>query len=153
MPPSDIAVVRKNTHLTNARAKELTADGIQTAVRNVGKDKLAKACDVKERTVEKWMAEGSLPDIDCLLNMADADPAVIRPILAEKGWILTPAKSRAANDMELAAGLGHGLSELIDRLRDGHRSHVDTAVLAALFRDLIPQMQVIVDEDDARKAA
>ena len=148
-----IAGVRKTPHLTNARAKELAADGIRDAARNVGKDRLAKAGDIEVRTVEKWIAEGSLPAIDHLLNMADEDVTVIRALLAEKGWVLTPARADPANDMQLAAGLGHSLAEFLERLRDGKRCHVDTAVLAALFRQLIPQMQAIVDEDDARRAA
>lgn len=147
------AVVRKMPHLTNARAKELAAEGIRSSARTSGKDVLAKAGDVEVRTVEKWMAEGSLPGIDHLLNMADVDPAVLRGLLSAKGWTLTPATSDPANDMQLAAGLGHTLAEMIERLRDGKRCHVDTAVLAALFRELIPQMQAIVDEDDARRRA
>jgi len=146
-------VVRKTPHLTNARAIELTGEGIAAAVKEVGKEALAKAADVEKRTIEKWMAQGSLPAIDCLLNMADESPKVLIGIAAEKGWCLTPAQAQPANDMQLAAELGHGLAELIDRLRDGKRCHIDTAVLAALFRELIPHMQAIVNEDDARRAA
>lgn len=146
-------VVRKKPHLTNARATEVAGEGVSRAVATVGKDRLAKAADVQQRTIEKWMAQGSLPGVDCLLNMSDECPAPLIGLLAEKGWCLTPAYADPANDMQLAAGLGHSLAEFIDRLRDGKRCHVDTAVLASLFRQLIPQMQAIVDEDDARKAA
>lgn len=147
--------VRKKPFLTNARAKELTAEGVRKAVSRLGKDKLAEAADIRtNRTIEKWIAQGSLPDVDALFNMADESPEVLNGLLAEKGWAsLTPARSDPANDMQLAAGLGHSLAEFIDRLRDGRRCHVDTAVLSALFRELIPQMQAIVDEDDARRAA
>lgn len=145
------SVVRKRAHLTNARAKKLVADGLNEVVPEIGKDKLAGAADVTVRTVEKWMSQTSLPDIDCLLNMADEDPRIVAKLFAEKGWVLTPKVARPANDMELAAGMGHSVAELIERLRDGHRCHVDTAVLAAMFRPLIPQMQAIVDEDDRRK--
>lgn len=148
MRASRNAVVRKTTHLTNARAKELATEGIREAVKSVGKERLAAAADVKVRTVEKWLAEASLPDVDCLLNMSDEDPAVMRLLLSEKGWSLTPSMAEPANDMALAAGLGHSVAELIDRLRDGRRCHIDTGVLAALFRPLIPQMQAIVDEAD-----
>jgi len=66
------------------------------------------------------------------------------------GWQqrLPPRQSRAANDMELAAGLGHSLSELIERLRDGKRCHLDTLALAELFRAVIPQMAAVIDEAD-----
>jgi hypothetical protein len=150
---ADNAVVRKNRFLTNARATELAAEGVRMGVKSGGKEGMAKAADVTTRTIEKWMAEGSLPGVDHLLNMADADPTVLCSLLAEKGWTLTPAHAEPANDMQLAAGIGHTLAEFLDRIRDGRRCHVDTAVLAALFRQLIPQMQAIVDEDDARRAA
>lgn len=144
--------VRKTTHLTNARAIELTGDGVSAAVKRVGKDALAKAADVERRTIEKWMAQGSLPAIDCLLNMADQDQSVLNGLLAEKGWAsLTRAVASPANDMQLASHLGHSLAELIERLRDGRRCHIDTAVLAALFRQIIPEMQAIVDEDDEQR--
>lgn len=149
---TDNAVVRKTRHLTNARAIELAASGIRAAVNSKGKDRIAKAGDVKVRTVEKWMGEGSLPDVDHLLNIADEDPAVLRALLAEKGWVLVPARAEPANDLQLAAGLGHSLGEFLERLSDGHRCHIDTAIVAALFRELIPQMQAIVDEDDARRS-
>lgn len=141
-------VVRKTIYLTNARAKKLVADGLNEAVPDVGKDRLAGAADVKVRTVEKWMSQTSLPDVDCLLNMADVDPRVVAALFAEKGWVLTPKMADPANDMQLASGLGRSVAELIDRLRDGRRCHIDTAVLAELFRPLIPQMQAIVDEAD-----
>lgn len=150
---SSNAVVRKTAFLTNARAKELAAEGVRIAVKSHGKDSVADSADVRVRTVEKWLAEASLPSLVDLLNVASLEPRCADAVLAEMGWSgLTPKRAQAANDMELAAGLGHGLSELIDRLRDGRRCHVDTAVLAALFRNLIPQMQAVVDEDDARKA-
>lgn len=146
-------VVRKNPHLTNARAIEVAGEGISKAVKRVGKDALAKAGDVQRRTIEKWMAQGSLPSIDCLLNMADEAPDVIAGLLAEKGWRMSPAYAEPANDMQLAADLGHSLTELIVRLQDGKRCHIDTAVLAALFRQLVPHMQAVIDEDDQRRAA
>lgn len=147
------AGVRKAPHITNARAIEVAGDAVSASVKNVGKDKLAKSADVTTRTIEKWMAHGSLPSVDCLLNMSAEDPAILRAVVALGGWNLTPQSANPANDMELAAGLGHGLSELIDRLRDGRRCHIDTVVLAELFRQLIPQMQAIVDEADALRGA
>lgn len=151
---TDTAVVRKTAHLTNARAIELAAEGMQVAVKHRGKDGIAKAGDVTTRTIEKWMAEGSLPGIDHLLNIADQEPVVLNRLLAEKGWAgLRRAVADPAADMALAANLGHCLGEFIERLGDGRRCHVDTAVLAGMFRQLIPQMQAIVDEDDTRRAS
>ena len=148
------AVVRKAAFLTNARAKALAAEGIQSAVEEHGKDRDAEAADVQVRTVEKWMSEASCPSLPDLFNVASLHSPVATAILEEMGWAsLTRSVSNPANDMEVAANLGHAVAEMIDRLRDGTRCHVDTAVLAALFRQLIPQMQAIVDEDNARRAA
>lgn len=141
-------VVRKTAHLTNARAKQLVAEGLNEVVPSIGKDRIAGAADVEVRTVEKWMAQSSLPTVDCLLNMADMEPKIVGRLFAEKGWVLTPTVADPANDMALASGLGHSVAELIDRLSDGKRCHIDTAVMAELFRPLIPQMQAIVDEAD-----
>ncbi len=102
-------------------------------------------------TVRRGISGPSLPSAENLLNSLAADPTALNEVLALYGLSATPKVATPANDMQLAAGLGHSLAEFIDRLRDGKRCHVDTAVLAALFRELIPQMQAIVDEDDARR--
>lgn len=145
----DTSVVRKTPLLTHVRAKELTADGVRDAVKTHGKDLLARAGDCSIRVIEKWMAEGSLPDLDVMLNLARQAPEVLTPILAEMGWnALTPTRAEPANDMALVAGMSATVAEFLRLLTDGKRCHVDTAILADLFRTLIPQMQAIVDEDD-----
>lgn len=148
---TDNAVVRKSAFMTNARAKELATEGIRRAAAGPRKHELARAADVRVRTVEKWLAEVSLPDVDCLLNMADVDPEVLRLLFAEKGWTLSRSVAAETTDFELAAHMGSTLSEFLERLRDGKICHVDQSVLATLFRRLIPEMQAIVDQDDARK--
>lgn len=148
----DNTVVRKTAPITHVRAVELTADGVRQAAKRVGKDKLAKAGDCGIRVVEKWIAEGSLPGVDKLLNMATVAPEVMTPLLSEMGWnALTKAQADPANDFDLVSNLSSTLTEFLQRIADGHRCHVDTAVLAGLFRMLMPQMQAIVDEDDRRQ--
>lgn len=150
---ADHAVVRKTPLLTHVRAKELTAEGVRGAVKAHGKDSLATAGDCSIRVIEKWMAEGSLPDLDVIFNLASKAPEVMTPILAEMGWnSLTPARAEPANDYGLMTDLAATVSEFLNRMSDGRRCHVDTAVLAVLFRRLIPQMQAIVDEDDRRQS-
>lgn len=153
MPVDRNTVVRKPSRLTKSRTKALVADGLQSAVRDGDIERLALAGGVTTRCIQKALAHDTLPSFDVLLNMLDEEPGILTPALAEKGFHLTPTHAEPANDMQLAAGLGHTLAELIERLRDGKRCHVDTAVLASLFRSVIPQMQAIVDEDDARRAA
>jgi hypothetical protein len=119
----------------------------------IGHGKFADDADMDAVTVRRGIAGPSLPSAENLLNSLAADPTALNEALALYGLIAAPKQANPANDMQLAAGLGHSVAELIDRLRDGKRCHIDTAVLAALFRELIPQMQAIVDEDDARRFA
>lgn len=127
--------------------------GWSRCAHKLGQGKFADEADMDAVTVRRGISGPSLPAAENLLNSLAADPTALDEVLKLYGLRAVQNVSEAANDMELAAGLGHGLSELIDRLRDGKRCHVDTAILAALFRELIPQMQAVVDEADARRVA
>lgn len=118
---------------------------------SMGQGAFADQSDMDPVTVRRGVSGPSLPAAENLFNSLAADPTALNEALSLYGLIATPKQAEAANDMELAAGLGHSVAELIERLRDGKRCHVDTAVLAALFRQLIPQMQAVVDEDDRRR--
>ncbi|MEN9924045.1 MAG: hypothetical protein RL268_171 [Pseudomonadota bacterium] len=119
----------------------------------IGKGTFADKADFDEVTISRAMRGPSLPSAEHLLNSLCADQSALDEVLALYGLAIKPRVSQAANDMELAAGLGHGLSELIDRLRDGRRCHLDTLALAELFRRVIPQLQAIVDEADSIRGA
>lgn len=119
----------------------------------LGKGVFADAADFDTVTLNRALTGPSLPSAEHLLNSLVADPTALSEVLALYGLKASPAVADPANDFELAAQLGHTLAEMIDRMRDGKRCHVDTAVLASLFRQLIPQMQAVVEEDDARRAA
>ncbi len=119
----------------------------------MGKGAFADAAEFDQVTINRALTGPSLPSAEHLLNSLAADPTSLTEVLALYGLKASPAIADPANDFALAAELGHTLAELIDRLRDGKRCHVDTAVLAALFRHLIPQMQAVVDEADARRVA
>lgn len=150
---TDNTVVRKTAFLTNARAKALASQGVRLAVDRHGKNRVADAADVQVRTVEKWLSETSCPSLPDLVNVATIEPRCFDAVLAEMGWAgLRPAQGEATDDAQLLAQIGQMLAEYLDRMRDGHRCHVDTRVLAGLFRQIIPQMQAIVDEDDALRS-
>ena len=149
---ADNLVVRNREHLTNAHVIEKVADGVRDASRRIGKDKLAEAADCTPRAVEKWIAEGSCPDLVYLLRMARTAPEVLTPVLADEGWAgLTPSTTAVVDGMALVTGISTAVAEYLKRLADGRRCHIDEAVLAAMFRPLIPQMQAIVSADDARR--
>lgn len=149
---ADNTVIRETPAISHLRAVELSAEGVRLAQKRLGKDALAKACDSSIRVIEKWMAEGSMPDADRMLNMARVAPEVMTPLLAEMGFApLTKSRADAANDFDLIQGLLAAGTEFVARIADGRRCHVDTAVLADLFRPIMPMMQAVVDEDNRRK--
>lgn len=117
----------------------------------IGKGRMADEADTNTRTIDRVLTGDHLPEAQTIFNALVADETALDEILGEYGFLLRRKNSDAANDMDLAAGLGHSVAELIDRLKDGHRCHVDTAILGALFRELIPQMQAVVDEADAMR--
>jgi hypothetical protein len=125
--------------------------GWSRCVNAMGRGQFADSAEMDDVTVRRGISGPSLPSAEHLLNCLAADPTALCEVMALYGLQVSPTRAEKANDFALAAELGHTLAELIERLRDGKRCHVDTAVLAALFRHLIPQMQAIVDEDDARK--
>lgn len=119
----------------------------------MGKGQFADAADFDEVTISRAMKGPSLPSAEHLLNSLAADPSALDEVLKLYGLSARPIKTQAANDMELAAGLGHALSELIDRLRDGTFCHNDKLAVAVFFRALIPQMQAVIDEADHIRGA
>lgn len=119
----------------------------------LGKGVFADDADFDEITIGRAMKGPSLPCAEHLLNSLAADPSALDEVASLYGLAIRPKQSKAANDMELAAGLGHSLSELINRLRDGNRCHLDTLALSELFRPIIPQLQAVVDEADQIRGA
>lgn len=119
----------------------------------MGKGAFADKMEASTKTIDRALTGPSLPDAENLLNSLAADPSALDEVLALYGLQVRLKQAEAANDMDLVASLSTTVAEYLERLRDGKRCHVDTAVLAQLFRPLIPQMQAIVDQDDARKVA
>ena len=119
----------------------------------LGKGSMADRMEVNAKTIDRAMAGPSLPDAENLLNSLIADPSALDEVLKLYGLKVVPNVANAANDMALVTSLSGTVAEYLQRIADGKRCHVDTAVLAELFRPLLPQMQAIVDEHDARRAA
>lgn len=118
-----------------------------------GQGTFADRAGTDSATVGRVLGCKNLPEAHTIFNSLCADTTALDEVLAHYGLRVTPLVAEAANDMQLAASLSDALGEFIRRLADGKRCHTDTAVLSALFRCIIPQMQAIVAEDDARKAA
>lgn len=105
------------------------------------------------KTISRAITTQNLPEAHTVLNSLFADPTALDEVMREYGYRMVTLRADAANDMALAADLSQTVTEFLKRLSDGKRCHIDTAVLAELFRRLIPQMQAVVDEHDERVAA
>src|SRR5690606_34092622 len=113
------------------------------------KGAFADNIDVDTKTVNRALTGETVPELHTALNSLADDPTALDELFALYNGSFVPRRcAPGASDMELAAGLGHSLSELIDRLRDGKLCHIDTLALAELFRPLVPQMQAVVAEAD-----
>lgn len=148
MPEKQVCRAKARSRATLSKA--LSAGWSRVALA-IGKGKFADDAEFDVVTINRALTGPSLPSAENLLNSLAADPSALAEVLALYGLQVSPLVATTANDFELAARIGHTLAEFLERLRDGQRCHVDTAVLAPMFRDLIPQMQAIVDQDDARK--
>lgn len=112
------------------------------------KGAFADNIDIDTKTVNRALTGETVPELHTAWNSLADDPTALDELASLYGVSIIARRTASANDMELAAGLGHSLSELIDRLRDGKRCHIDTLALAELFRPLIPQMQAVIAEAD-----
>jgi len=100
------------------------------------------------KTVDRALTGETVPELHTAWNSLADDPTALDELAALYHVQIVPRRAQAVGDMELAAGLGHSVAELIERLRDGKRCHLDTLALAEVFRPLIPQMHALVSEAD-----
>ncbi|WP_343518115.1 hypothetical protein [Sphingomonas sp.] len=120
----------------------------------MGKGVMAERMGLNDaKTIDRAVTASNLPEAHTVFNSLVADISALDEVLKEYGLRAAPRHAVAANDMALAADLSLTVTEFLKRLADGKRCHIDTAVLAELFRRLIPQMQAVVDEHDERVAA
>lgn len=119
----------------------------------MGQGAFADGSDIDPVTVRRGIAGPSLPAAENLLNNLAADPSALNEALALYGLTATPKVAEPANDLALVTGMSSAVAEYLRRIADGQRCHIDEAVLAELFRPIIPQMQAIIDRHDARRVA
>lgn len=113
------------------------------------KGAFADSLEIDVKTVDRALTGQTVPELHTAFNSLADDPTALDELAALYGVSIVPRRAMAlTDDMALAANLGRSLSELIERLRDGQRCHLDTLALAELFRHLIPQMQAVVGEAD-----
>ncbi len=145
MPDNQVRPIRK-------RSKAEVSGAVAAGWARVSagrKGAFADNLDIDSKTVNRALTGETVPELHTAWNSLADDPSALDELASLYGVRVVPKFSRRASGMELAASLGHSLSELIDRLRDGKLCHLDTLALAELFRPAIPSMQAIVDEADA----
>lgn len=145
--------VRPIAPLSKAKFSRLVAQAWGRIWTDMGKAVMAERMEVDPKLITRGCAGENLPEAHNLFNALIADPSALDEVLHEYGYAVVPLRTAAANDMALVTGMSSAVTEFLVRISDGRRCHIDTAILAKLFRPLIPAMQSIVAEDDERKAA
>jgi hypothetical protein len=120
---------------------------------SMGRGSFSDASDFNSVTLERALKGPSLPAAENLLNSLAADPTALEEVLDLYGLTATPKRAEAANDLALVTDMSGAVAEFLKRIADGKRCHIDEAILAELFRPIIPQMQAIVDSHDRRRGA
>ncbi len=137
-----------------SQVSDALASGLSRAVVAAGgKGACADRLEVEPKTLGRWMAGDTMPELHLAAGALAIDKTALNDVLGIYGLTATPKVAEPANDMALVGALSNSVTEFLRLIADGKRCHIDTAVLATLFRPLIPQMQAIVDEHDKRVAA
>lgn len=98
------------------------------------------------KTVGRAISGEGLPEAHIVLNSLAVDPAALFNVMTLFGGVFVPVSAGSSDDMALICQMMKAASEYLERMQDGHRSHVDTAALAKLFRPLVPAMLAIIQE-------
>jgi len=152
MPTPDNPVVPKRGPISEQQFHTALVAGLGRVAQKTGRGALADKSGRTTRALDKLFSGASTDTSGRgLLDFLNADATALDEVAALYGFCLTPRRADPANDMDLVTNLSRTVAEYLGRIADGKRCHIDTAVLANLFRPLIPQMQAIVDESDRTK--
>lgn len=144
----------QNRPASKSHVSDALSSGLSRAVATAGgKGACADRMEVEPKTLSRWLGGETMPELHLAAGALSVDRTALNDVLALYGLTATPKVAEAANDMALVGALSNSVTEFLRLIADGKRCHIDTAVLATLFRPLIPQMQSIVDEHDKRVAA
>lgn len=145
-------VVPKRHQISEQQFHDALVAGLGRVAAKTGRGALADRSGRTTRALDKLFA-GDTADTSGrgLFDFLNADETALDEVAALYGVCLTPKRANPANDMDLVTDLSRTVAEYLARIADGKRCHIDTAVLANLFRPIIPQMQAIVDESDRSK--
>jgi hypothetical protein len=117
------------------------------------KTAFAGAIGVCPETVSNALSGSTVPELHTALNSLLACPNALDEALALYGLQLVPRDMAMSPDMITLSQMGKALSEFIEALSDGKRTHRETLELAEELRPLIPRLTAIVHEAEGLKAA
>lgn len=145
--PQRTTQVRHAVHSKMDVSARLVA-GWGRVIANQGKGRFADAIEVDVKTVSRAMSGESVPELHTAFNSLAADPTALNEIAALYGVEIRPARSDAANDMDVVAGLSHLVGKWVEVLADGHRDHRETCQLADAIRPLVQSLNAVCGEAD-----
>lgn len=145
-------VVRNPKPLTKDRTKALIASGLQRAARDHGIEEVAIKAGCTRRCIEKALSHETLPEAHLLGNILLLDPTALTEWLGALGFIVVPRDAELSPDMVTLHRMSTAMSEFIDALKDGKRTHQETLELAEELRPLVPRLTAIIREAEGLKA-
>ena len=104
-------------------------------------------------TISNALAGNTTPELHTALNSLLACPNALDELAALFGFRLVPDDAAMSPDMVTLHHMSRAMSEFIEALSDGKRTHRETLELAEEIRPLIPRLVQIVHEAEGLKAA
>jgi len=140
-------VLPKRVGPDEAHFGALFVAGLARVAAKIGKGTLADRMGRTVRSLDNILAGGSTSG-KAMCDTLLADSTALDEVLAEYGFKLVPLTAEAANDLNTAAGLLDGATELVRAQRDGIRDHTETLMVADKLRPHLPAALAIVREAD-----
>lgn len=140
-------VLPKRTGPDEAHFGALFVAGLARVAANIGKGTLADRMGRTVRSLENILAGGST-SAKAMCDALLADCTALDEVLREYGFKLVPLTAEAANDLNTAAGLLDGATELVRSQNDGVRDHAETLRVADKLRPHLPAALAIINEAD-----
>jgi hypothetical protein len=109
--------------------------------------------DADGKTVSKAISGEHLPSGHTMLNSLVVDNTALFNTLLLYGGVFVPVETRPVEDMTVILNMMQAATEYLERMKDGHRCHQDTAALAKLFRPIVPQLLAVIREANGGEKA
>jgi hypothetical protein len=122
-------------------------------IATVGKGAFADKAGCHPDTISNALSGAHMPKLHTVLNSLLACPNALDELLALYGFRIVPDETALSPDMVTLHCMSRAMSEFIEALSDGKRTHRETLELAEEIRPLVPRLVQIIHEADGLKAA